>query len=163
MCIRDSNTTTVNTQNYSCKHKTHPELAPVQQCAITTVAALRYVLACRTAVSDCIPSINIATPSATMAARWSHAHPHLYSSRDLSQLPLKNSTPRTDETDETDQTDQIDQIDPNLPTWHAGQDLRSTDPTQETCARTWWSLSNPATWARSYRSYRSGMYLPSKT
>ena len=34
---------------------------------------------------------------------------------------------------------------------HVVQDLYGTDPTQETCPR--------STWARSYRSYRSGTYL----
>ena len=33
------------------------------------------------------------------------------------------------------QIDQINQIDPNLPFWVVVQDLYSTDPTQETCAR----------------------------
>ena len=34
-----------------------------------------------------------------------------------------------------DQIDQIDHLDPNLPIWHAVQDLYSTDATPETRAR----------------------------
>ena len=66
---------------------------------------------------------------------------------------------------------QIDQIDhdldnlvPNLPFWDAVQDLYSADPTRETIARSCRLHGfHLATWARSYRSYRSytlGIHLP---
>ena len=56
---------------------------------------------------------------------------------------------------------QIDRLDANLLLWNDEQDLYSAAPSQETCA---WPCkvygSHAATWARSYRSYRSGIHLP---
>ena len=57
--------------------------------------------------------------------------------------------------------DDLDNLDPNLPLWDVVQDLHSTGPTQETCPRSCRLYgSHPATRARSYRSYRSAIYLP---
>ena len=55
----------------------------------------------------------------------------------------------------------LDHLDPNLLLWYALQDLYSTDQTQDACPRSSRLYgSHPSTWARSYRSYRSGINLP---
>ena len=78
-----------------------------------------------------------------------------------SALSLSRDAPLVRHTDETDHD--LDHRDPNLPLWHVVQYLYGTGPTQYTrpiSCRLY--ASHPATWAgsyRSYRSYRSGVYL----
>ena len=55
---------------------------------------------------------------------------HVSIGRRWQNLMSEHSTPRTDKND-------LDNLVPHLPLWEAVQDLHSTDPTQESCARTY--------------------------
>ena len=68
----------------------------------------------------------------------------------------------TRRTDQIDHLDQINHLDPSLPFRGAVEDFHGSGPIQETCPTADQAHllgSHPTTRARSYRSYRSGIYL----